>query len=219
MAVLSAIATFILVWQLFGGSHRKDAQINLPCLSKTTPQLKPAVWNSLWIDGTHNRNATNIGWLFTIPRRHYDPEYRHVLLNRKWKAAAEAAATQQKKKGEKAGRDFDGLREKRASSIVTYFCIFVLVLSLIRAALDMNSNLKKVRPLDDSVLLIPCLFLPPVLFLLPLFAWFAFVSVSFQLPGNNSSITSTTTTTAATASNTTSTTAAVTVASTVISSS
>lgn len=162
-AILSAIAAFILVWQLSGGSYRKEAQIELPCNVVKRHEQKVQVWDALWLDQAGSRNQTNIGWMFTIPRKHYDPEYRELLLSRKWKATGVA---QQRQKGEKTSRDFDGLREKRASSIVTYFCIFVLVLSLIRAALDMNSNLKKVCQ-EQVLLIIPIYSLFPVLFCPP----------------------------------------------------
>lgn len=141
--VLLGITFLLVLWQLFGGHHRKQAQIELPSdVIASSLEPKVYIWDSLWIDPAVNRNRTNVGWIFTIPRKEYDFEYRKILLARKWKAAG--IAKQQKKL--EAARDFDGLREKRASSIVTYFCIFVLVLSLIRAALDMNSNLKKVCP-------------------------------------------------------------------------
>lgn len=210
-ALLSAIGAFILVWQLFGGSYRKEAQIELPCNVVQTQQQKVQVWDSLWLDQVGSRNKTNIGWTFTISRRYYDPEYRELLLGRKWKATAVA---QQRKKGDKASRDFDGMREKRASSIVTYFCIFVLVLSLIRAALDMNSNLKKVCQ-GEVLLIIPTYFSFSRHVLPALFA----SHISILLPGNNSTISSTDESSTGTNSNATSATAAVSVASTVISSS
>ena len=154
-AILTAITCFIILRQLFGGAHPKDTSNGHSGESQTPePVEKFSLWeDSLWVDKLEAKNKTNIGWLFTIPRHHYDPSYRQVLLSRKWKASE---AFQKLQKGEKGPRDFDGLREKRASSIVTYFCIFVLVLSLIRAALDMNSNLKKVRvttePLNNPLL-------------------------------------------------------------------
>lgn len=139
--VLSSICLFLLGWRLFGGSHRKEALIDFT--SNLEPQEPPKVqiWDTLYVDVAEKENTTNIGWIFTIPRRFYDPVYRQLLINRKWKGSA----AKETSKGVKPARDLDGMREKRASSIVTYFCIFVLVLSLIRAALDMNSNLKKVR--------------------------------------------------------------------------
>lgn len=135
---LSAIS--ILLWQLFGGNFRKQAEVQLTRSESFLDPPKVLIWESIWKEQGSDENKTNIGWIFTIARRNYDSDYRQTLLNRRWKGSAKP----QDAKGERGGRDFDGMREKRASSLVTYFCLFVLVLSLIRAALDMNSNLQKV---------------------------------------------------------------------------
>lgn len=136
----SGICISIYLWQLFGGNQRKQAEVQFSRSESSLGPPKVQIWENIWRDQSSDENKTNIGWIFTIARRNYDSDYRQTLLNRRWKASAKS----QDGDGEKKGRDFDGLREKRASSIVTYFCLFVLVLSLFRAALDMNSNLQKV---------------------------------------------------------------------------
>lgn len=202
--VLSAISVFILFWHLFSGSGRTEPQINLPSSPQTAEAPKVLLWDSMWVDEAVHRDRTNIGWLFCIPRHFYDPEFRKLLLSRKWRNGGAAAGFNQKQqqRGDKAPRDFDGMREKRASSIVTYFCIFVLVLSLIRAALDMNRNLKKVGVAEELQLTLFSSFSLSLFFVATfLHSW----------PGNQSAISSAT-------SSVNTATAAVAVASTVMSS-
>lgn len=147
--LLGGLCISYAVWQLFGSSHRKQAEMDYLSTSEVGQnRVKEQIWDRMWKERTSDRNKTCLGSLFTLPRKFYDSSYRQTLLHRQWKANS-GGVTNKKTPGEGAekgaGRDFDGMREKRASSIVTYFCIFVLVLSLIRAALDMNSNLKKVE--------------------------------------------------------------------------
>lgn len=143
----SGLSVSIFVWQLFGskstqaGTTQESEDVVASSEEPPTEPPKNLFWiESFWREHDGEAHKTLRRWIFTVPRLQYDPEYRHVLLQRRarWKTTGSRRNLSDKAK------ELDGIREKRTSSLITYFCIFILILSLIRAAADMTSNLKKV---------------------------------------------------------------------------
>lgn len=132
----------VIVWQ-FRAGEIKDVASAEPLESvgenesSQEAERSRMFWSKLWLQDKQDAHKTQLGCIFTLERRFYDVIWakgRRYRLKSSKKPAI----------GDKNKEFNDEIREKRASSLITYFCIFLLVLSLVRAAVDMTSNLKKV---------------------------------------------------------------------------